>query len=79
MYVNRPLQEANMVNAVCTLPPDGQADYNLRSWLKFLEDYSRQNPRADLRDPILIETLNVKWLRGRRKAFRGNLTCTAAK
>ena len=35
----------------------------LSSWQKYIDDYRHRHPPVDLRDPVLLERLNINWLR----------------
>jgi hypothetical protein len=44
------------------------ANRTLDSWLKFFDDFLRANPHLNRHDPMLLEKLNIAWLRTTRKS-----------
>ena len=58
----RPLQERQRVAKYNSCFACG-ARNNLESWTMFLEDFCRKNPFANPEDEVLLENLNLQWLR----------------
>ena len=68
-----------MSNPICGCPSmqDGQGVPEhflclICSWLQFTEEYYRHNPSVDRNDMVLIEVLNIWWIRYRKKLLGAN-------